>query len=328
MVRVENLTKRYGSLLAVDNISFTVERGGVLGFLGPNGAGKTTTIRILSCYHPASGGTATVAGFDVFRQSLEVRRRVGYLPESTPLYPEMRTKEYLDFRGKLRGMSRDERISSIRRVAESCWLGSFIDRPIGQLSKGMKQRVGLADAMLHDPDLLILDEPTIGLDPTQIRETRSLIKELGDRHTVMLSSHILHEVEQTCDQTIIIASGRIVASGSPQELRDRFSEHGHIVAEVKGDRSDVEEMTRKVAGVESITLTATGSQSDSKSASQQNGWMRVAVSEKPGCDVREDLFKLASQKGWTLRELHREGASLEDFFVKVTAQQQTTRAQP
>lgn len=317
MVRVENLTKRYGSFLAVDNISFAVERGGVLGFLGPNGAGKTTTIRILSCYHPASGGTATVGGFDVFRQSMDVRRRVGYLPESTPLYPEMRAREYLDFRGKLRGMSREERIAGIRRVAESCWLGSFIDRPISQLSKGMKQRVGLADAMLHDPDLLILDEPTIGLDPTQIRETRNLIKDLGARHTVMLSSHILHEVEQTCDRTIIIASGKIVATGSPQELRNRFSEHGRVVAELKADRADVEQATNNVAGVEQVTVSA--------SEPGSNGWVRLAVSAKSGTDVREELFKLSKEKGWSLRELRREGATLEDFFIKVTAEQQTVR---
>ncbi len=313
MVRVENLTKRYGSLLAVDNISFAVERGGVLGFLGPNGAGKTTTIRILSCYHPASGGTATVGGFDVFRQSMEVRRRVGYLPESTPLYPEMRVREYLQFRGKLRGMSREERMTGIRRVAERCWLGSFIDRPIVQLSKGMKQRVGLADAMLHDPDLLILDEPTIGLDPTQIRETRNLIKDLGDRHTVILSSHILHEVEQICDHTIIIASGKIVATGSPQELRNRFSEQGTVVAEVKADQTDIEEATRKIAGVQNVSLSAS------------NGWVRTSVSAESGCDVREDLFKLAKDRGWALRELRREGATLEDFFIKVTAEQQTVR---
>ncbi|MDO8631139.1 MAG: ABC transporter ATP-binding protein, partial [Phycisphaerales bacterium] len=161
MIRVSNLTKRYGSLLAVDDISFEVERGGVVGFLGPNGAGKTTTIRILACYMPATSGSATIAGFDCFSQSMQVRRRVGYLPESTPLYPEMRVREYLNYRGKLRGMSRGEREAAIRRVADRCWLGEFIDRPIGHLSKGMRQRAGLADAIMHDPEVLILDEPTI-----------------------------------------------------------------------------------------------------------------------------------------------------------------------
>jgi len=197
MIQVRNLTKRYGSLLAVDDITFDVDRGGVVGFLGPNGAGKTTTLRILSCYQPATGGSADIAGFDVFKDSMEVRRRVGYLPESTPLYPEMRVREYLHFRGKLRGLTYPQRVDAIKRVTERCWLSEFVDRPIGQLSKGMRQRVGLADAIMHDPEVLILDEPTIGLDPAQIRETRNLIKELGERHTVLLSSHILPEVEQT-----------------------------------------------------------------------------------------------------------------------------------
>ena len=309
MISVTNLSKRYGSLLAVDNISFQVERGGVIGFLGPNGAGKTTAIRILSCYHPATSGTASVAGFDVFRDSMAVRRRVGYLPESTPLYPEMRVREYLQFRGKLRGLSRAERMTAIRRAAERCWLGDFIDRPIGQLSKGMKQRVGLADALLHDPEVLILDEPTIGLDPTQIRETRNLIKELGRQHTVLLSSHILPEVEQVCDRTIIIASGKIVASGSPQELRDRFSAGGRVVAEVRGPEAEVESGVRALNGVERVEVSAS------------NGWVRLAIDAKSEHDVREDVHRLTTEKGWALRELRREGATLEDFFIQVTAQQ-------
>ncbi len=234
MIRVQNLTKRYGSFVAVDNISFDVEAGGVVGLLGPNGAGKTSTMRVLTCYHPASAGSVSVAGYDVFQDSLEVRRHIGYLPEATPLYPEMRVREYLKFRGKLRGLSRAESLDAIRRVTERCWLGEFVDRPIGQLSKGMKQRVGLADAMIHEPDLLVLDEPTIGLDPRQIRETRNLIKELGERHTVILSSHILHEVEQTCSRTIIIAEGRIVASGSPQELLAKSVSLAPVVAELRG----------------------------------------------------------------------------------------------
>jgi len=313
MIQVRNLSKRYGSLLAVDNISFDVERGGVVGFLGPNGAGKTTTIRILSCYHPATSGSASVAGFDVFKDSMEVRRRVGYLPESTPLYPEMRVREYLNFRGKLRGLSYQQRVDAIRRVTDRCWLGEFVDRPIGQLSKGMRQRVGLADAIMHDPEVLILDEPTIGLDPTQIRETRNLVKELGERHTVLLSSHILSEVEQTCGRTIIIASGRIVASGSPQELRNRFSAQARVVAEVRGPQQEVESSTRGLSGVQKVEV------------SSNNGWVRVAVDAKPDLDVREDLYRLTTAKGWMLRELRREGATLEDFFVQVTAEQQNRR---
>ncbi|MBI1827786.1 MAG: ATP-binding cassette domain-containing protein [Planctomycetes bacterium] len=310
MIRVGNLTKRYGSLVAVDDLSFEVERGGVLGFLGPNGAGKTTTIRILSCYHPASSGSASIAGFDCYSQSMEVRRRVGYLPESTPLYPEMRVREYLNFRGKLRGMGWGERSAAIKRVTDRCWLTAFVDRPIGQLSKGMRQRVGLADAIMHEPQVLILDEPTIGLDPTQIRETRNLIKELGEHHTVMLSSHILHEVEQTCDRAIIIASGRIVASGSMQELRNRFStQGGRVIAEVRASQNEVESGAKTLDGIEALDVAAS------------NGWVRLAVKTLGDRDIREDLFKLSTSRGWTLRELRREGANLEDFFIQVTAEQ-------
>ena len=309
MIRVKNLTKHYGSVRAVDDISFDIERGGVVGFLGPNGAGKTTTLRILTCYHPATSGSATIGGFDVFKDSMAVRRRVGYLPESTPLYPEMRVREYLTFRGKLRGLSHPERVDAIRRVTERCWLGDFIDRPIGQLSKGMKQRVGLADAIMHEPEVLILDEPTLGLDPTQIRETRKLIKELGERCTVLLSSHILHEVEQTCYRTIIIASGRIVASGSPQELRDQLSSRARVVAEMRAPLEEVEKGASSLSGVERVEV------------SSSNGWVRLSIEPKPKHDVREDVFRLTTSKGWTLRELRREGATLEDFFVQVTAQQ-------
>lgn len=309
MIEVRNLTKRYGSFLAVDDISFAVDRGGVVGFLGPNGAGKTTTIRILSCYHPATSGSATVAGYDVFAQSMQVRSRVGYLPESTPLYTEMRVREYLHFRGKLRGMSLTDRTRAVGEVADRCWLREFINRPIGHLSKGMRQRVGLADAIMHDPDVLILDEPTIGLDPTQIRETRNLIKELGQRHTVLLSSHILHEVEASCSRAIIIASGKIVASGSPQELRDKFSAKAKIVAELKAPAAEVESSTRAIHGVQNVSVAA------------NDGWVRVSIDAGEQRDIREEVFKMSSAKGWSLRELRREGATLEDFFIQVTAEQ-------
>jgi len=308
MIRVQNLTKRYGSFVAVDDISFEVEEGGVVGLLGPNGAGKTTTMRVVTCYQPASSGSANVAGFDVFKDSLEVRRRIGYLPESTPLYPEMRVREYLMFRAKLRGMARPECLDAIRGVTDRCWLGEFINRPIAQLSKGMKQRVGLADALIHDPDVLILDEPTIGLDPKQIRETRTLIRELGERHTVMLSSHILHEVEQTCSRAIIIAGGKIVASGSPNELLEQVVSQARVVAELKGPEQEIEQSVRTIAGVQDVQTSA------------DNGWVRVSIQPATDADVREDIFKLTTSKGWPLRELHRAGATLEDFFVKVTTE--------
>ena len=309
MIEVRNLTKRYGSFLAVDDISFSVARGGVIGFLGPNGAGKTTTIRILSCYHPATSGTATVAGYDVFSQSMRVRARVGYLPESTPLYTEMRVREYLNFRGKLRGMEPGRRQRAVAEVTDRCWLREFIDRPIGQLSKGMRQRVGLADAIMHEPDVLILDEPTIGLDPTQIRETRNLIKELGERHTVLLSSHILHEIEAMCSRAIIIASGKVVASGSPQELREKFSAKAKVVAEVRASANEVEAGARALPGVQAVSVA------------QNDGWVRLSIDAGGDRDVREEVFKMSSSKGWTLRELRREGATLEDFFIQVTAEQ-------
>ncbi len=311
MIRVSQLTKRYGAVLAVDNISFDIEKGGVVGFLGPNGAGKTTTIRILTCYHPATSGAVHIDVLDVFKESIEVRRRIGYLSESTPLYPEMRVREYLQFRGKLRGLTSSERTVAIKRASQRCWLGEFINRPIGQLSKGMRQRVGLADAMMHNPEVLILDEPTVGLDPTQIRETRNLIEELGQEHTVLLSSHILHEVEQVCTHTMIIAAGKIVASGSPKELREQFSAQGKIVAEMRGPKEDVESGVRALNGVKAVE------------ASSDHGWMKVSIESEPGSDVREDIFKLASAKGWSLREIRRDGATLEDFFIKVTAQQQS-----
>lgn len=315
MIRVVNLTKRFGSILAVDGVSFHVERGGVVGVLGPNGAGKTTIIRILTCFHPATGGSASVAGFDVMKESMEVRRRVGYLPESTPLYPEMRVREYLDFRGKLRSLDRAERIAAIRSVTERCWLGDFIDRPIGQLSKGMKQRVGLADAIMHGPEVVILDEPTIGLDPTQIRETRNLIKDLGQHHTILLCTHILPEVEQTCSRTIILAAGRIVASGSPAELRAQLSAKARVFAELQGpSEEEVQHSTKSIDGVASVET------------SSSNGWVRLAIQPHPEHDVREELFKLTKAKGWSLRELRREGATLEDFFIQVVAQQQTQRS--
>ncbi len=309
MIRVTNLTKRFGSVVAVDDISFHVERGAVVGFLGPNGAGKSTTIRILACYQAATHGSATIDGHDVFSDSMAVRRRIGYLPESAPLYGEMRVREYLNFRGKLRRMTHPQRKTAIKSVSDRCWLGDFIDRPIGQLSKGMKQRVGLADAIMHDPDVLILDEPTVGLDPNQIRETCHLIRELGQRHTILLCSHILHEVEQTCSTAIIIASGRIVASGSLDELREQFRSDGRVIAEIKGPEREIEAKTRALSGVSAVELSA------------ENGWTRLTVSTKPKTDVREELYKLTTQQGWSLREIRRESGSLEDFFIQVTAKQ-------
>jgi ABC-2 type transport system ATP-binding protein len=310
MIRVNNLCKRFGNITAVDEVSFRVAEGEIVGFLGPNGAGKSTTIRILTCFLPADSGSATVTGFDVFRQSMQVRQTIGYLPESAPLYPEMRVREYLDFRARLHGLGHGERKSAIQRVSGRCWLGEFIDRPIGQLSKGMRQRVGLADALVHDPKVLVLDEPTIGLDPTQIRETRQLIRELGQRHTILLSSHILHEVEQVCTRALIIKQGRIVASGSPDELRERISAESRLIAVIRGPADAVRQAVAGVAGVAGVQVR------------DEDGWNRLTIETADGADVREGLFKLTVDRGWTLREMRREVASLEDYFVKITAEQQ------
>lgn len=309
MIDVRNLTKRYGPVLAVDGISFAVAEGEIVGFLGPNGAGKTSTIRILTCYHPATSGTARVGGCDVFSQSMEVRRMIGYLPESAPLYPEMRVREYLQFRAKLHDLGRTARTKAIGHVTERCWLGDFIDRPIGHLSKGMRQRVGLADALLHDPKVLVLDEPTIGLDPTQIRETRRLITDLGERHTILLSSHILSEVEQVCTKIVIIAAGKVIAQGTPGELRAQVSAGSRVIAEIRGPDDSIRQAAKTLNGVTEINVTSV------------EGWCRLAISADDGTDIREPLAKLCYDNGWGVRELRREVASLEDFFVKVIAQQ-------
>lgn len=308
MIQVSNLTKYYGTHLAVDNVSFSVDRGEIVGFLGPNGAGKSTTLRILTCFMPASGGKASVAGFDVFTQSMEVRRRIGYLPEGNPLYAEMRVREFLNFRGKLRGMPRGDRQEAIKRVSDRCWLGDFVERPINQLSKGMRQRVGLADALLHDPEVLVLDEPTVGLDPTQIRETQKLITDLARRHTIILSSHILPQVEATCQRMIIISGGKVRASGSISEVRDRVKVASRLIAEIRGPGGEVEHAVRQIPGVKQV------------SNSISDGWNRLRVESEKGKDVREDLAAVAARNNWGLRELRLEVGSLEEFFIQITAE--------
>jgi ABC-2 type transport system ATP-binding protein len=308
MIDVKDLTKYFGQRAAVDRITFQVEPGQIVGFLGPNGAGKTTTIRILTGYMPATSGAANVAGFDVFSQSLAARRQIGYLPESVPLYTDMRVREYLNFRAKLRGMSKPDRQKRLERVVEMCWLGEAVDRPIGQLSKGFRQRVGLADALIHDPKVLILDEPTIGLDPTQIREMRNLIRQLGGKHTVLLSSHILPEVEATCDRTIIIAAGRIVAQGTVEQLRHQILGGSRVIAELRGNGQQMRKDIAGLGGVRNVELQ------------EQDGWNRLLI-ETSGKDVREDVSQMAARKGWNLREIRLEVGSLEEFFVQVVARQ-------
>ncbi len=310
MIQVENLTKRYAGVQALSDVSFEVQRGEIVGFLGPNGAGKSTTMRILTGFIPATSGRVRVAGCDVFEDSLEVRRHIGYMPENNPLYVDMRVHEYLKFRARLKGVPRGERRDRIAEVLKLCGLEDVSRRVIGQLSKGYRQRVGLADALLAEPDLLILDEPTIGLDPVQIRQVRQLIKDLGKRHTILLSSHILPEVEMTCNRVIIIHHGRILASDTPENLVKRLHAGGHIVVEVRGPGSEVQAKLRAVEGVDSVECRV-----------GNDGLVSATVQPKPGADPREAIYRMVAASGWTLRELSRARTTLEDIFVQVTREE-------
>jgi ABC-2 type transport system ATP-binding protein len=326
VISVSQLTKAYGHVLAVDRISFEVERGTIVGFLGPNGAGKSTTLKMLTCYLPPTSGTATVNGFDIFHQSQQVREHLGYLPENTPLYTEMKAEEYLDFRGRLRGMPRDERRKRIDYVVERCWLGNVRRRVIGHLSKGYRQRVGLADALLHNPAVLVLDEPTVGLDPTQIRESRKLIKDLGGDHTVILSTHILPEVEAVCDRAVVIASGRVVAQGTPEELRTSRRMQARVLVECKGPAKEVEGALSRVSGVSRVELL-NGDGASAAAAGGGGAYNTFAVRPRDGQDVREEVAGTVIRNGWPLREVRLEHATLEEFFVQVTAQQAQAKGQ-
>jgi ABC-2 type transport system ATP-binding protein len=320
VIKVAELTKAYGHTLAVDHISFEVEKGQIIGFLGPNGAGKSTTLRMLTCYMPPTSGTATINGFDIFHQSEKVRESLGYLPENVPLYTEMRVEEYLDFRGRLRRMDRAELKKRTEYVLERCWLKNVRRRVIGQLSKGYRQRVGLADSLLHNPPVLILDEPTVGLDPTQIREVRKLIKDLGGDHTVMLSTHILPEVEQVCDRAIVIAGGRVVAQGSPDELRASRRMQARVLVECKAPPREIETALSHLSGVSKVEIMENGS------AGGDGKYVTAAVRPKEAYDVREEVARTIMQRGWPLREIRLEHATLEEFFVQVTAQQAEAKA--
>ena len=302
MIKVEDLTKRYAGVTALNGVSFEVQRGEIVGFLGPNGAGKSTAMRILTGFIPASSGRVQVAGLDVFENSLEVRERVGYMPENNPLYTDMRVSEYLKFRAKLKKLPRSERTERIPEVMELTGIKDVSHRIIGHLSKGYRQRVGLADVLLAEPDLLILDEPTIGLDPVQIRQVRQLIKDLGKRHTILLSTHILPEVEMTCDRVIIIHHGRILASDTPDSLTKMLNAGG-----VRGPGSDVQAKLRTVENVESIEAKLI-----------EDGYVRVMLTPKPGTDPREKVYQAVASNGWTLRELTRSRTTLEDIFVQIT----------
>jgi ABC-2 type transport system ATP-binding protein len=320
VIVASQLTKAYGHVLAVDRVSFEVSKGDIVGFLGPNGAGKSTTLRMLTCYLPPTSGGATVNGFDIFHESDRVRENLGYLPENVPLYTEMKVDEYLDFRGRLRKMDRPTRQRRIDYVVERCWLGGVRRRIIGHLSKGYRQRVGLADALLHNPAVLILDEPTVGLDPTQIRETRKLIRDLRGDHTVLLSTHILPEVEAVCDRAIVIAGGRVAAQGTPDELRTSRRMSARVLVECKGPAKEVENALARVSGVSRVEMLDHAA--DGAPGGASNGkYVTAAIRPKESYDVREEVARTVIQHGWPLREIRLEHATLEEFFVQVTANQ-------
>lgn len=307
MIEVRDLTKKYPGRTAVNGISFSVGRGEVVGFLGPNGAGKSTTMRILSGFMPATSGTARIAGFDVFHQPDEVRRRIGYMPENNPLHLDMRVREYLKFRARLKGLGWSKSRSRVDTVLRQCGLFDVQHRIIGQLSKGYRQRVGLADALVHEPDLVILDEPTIGLDPHQIRSVRALIKELGQQHTVLISTHILSEVEMTCSRVLILNRGEIIASDATADLEKRVDHDGHVVAELAGPAEELREVFRDLPEVERFDLTPA-----------DGAFHRLALTPRNGADLRPLVFEQARAHGWQLRELTRRRYSLEDIFVHLT----------
>lgn len=309
MIDVQNLVKWYGPNLAVNNISFHIPRGHIVGFLGPNGAGKTTTIRMLTGFLPPTSGSAKIDGSDVLNQPDAARGKIGYLPESTPLYHEMRVEEYLHFRGKLQHMPRARRNERINVVCDRCGLSAIRRRLIGQLSKGNRQRVGIAQALLHDPPVLILDEPTAGLDPNQIGQVRKLITELRGQHTVLLSSHILPEVEKTADSVIIITGGNIVAQGTPDALRQQVASGSRVLIELRAEAAAVTAALGVLPNVTGIETTT------------NEGWCRAVVTPAAGADVRETLGKEALKQGWALREMRYETASLEQFFIQITATQ-------
>jgi ABC-2 type transport system ATP-binding protein len=309
MIEVQNLTKRYGPVTAIRDVSFAVAPGEIVGFLGPNGAGKSTTMRILSCFTPASGGSARVAGYDVFRESMEVRRRIGYLPESVPLYSDMRVAPYLDFVAEVKGVPRSTRKRRVAEVMDRCLIADVQNRLIRNLSKGYRQRVGLAQAIVSDPHVLILDEPTIGLDPRQIAEIRSLIKSLAGEHTVILSTHILPEVSMVCSAVVIINRGAIVAQGPIDQLVEQFFPTSRVEVEIGGPRPAVLDGMRGIAGVVRVD----------ESPAAVDGVGRYVVESARERDVRGEIFQLAAQQKWQLLELRRVGMTLEEVFMRIVA---------
>jgi len=310
VIEVQHVTKVFPGRTAVSDVSFDVRAGEILGFLGPNGAGKTTTMRVVTGYLPPTHGTVIVGGRDVVEDPLGVKRQMGYLPEHVPLYPEMRVREYLSFRARLKGIAGPRVKEAVRRVVDECIIGDVRDRVIGQLSKGFRQRVGLADALVSDPPILILDEPTIGLDPAQIREIRKLIKALGRERTLILSSHILPEVEMVCDRVVIINRGKLAGEGTPEDLRNQLEGRAGAEAEVRAASFDASAFER-IPGVASV---------ESKPVSGDIVRVLVTAGEGAGA-VEEEIFRACVERGWVLRGLKRTAPSLEDIFVEIVGRE-------
>ena len=309
MIEVKNLTKRYGPTVAVDNVSFNAKAGEVLGFLGPNGAGKTTTMRVLTCYLSADEGNATVDGYDVFDQSVEVRKRIGYLPESAPLYLDMGVIDYLKFIAQVRDIPKSQRQQRTKEVIDICGLESVIQKDVGELSKGFRQRLGLAQSLIHDPPILIMDEPTSGLDPNQIIEIRNLIKEIGKEKMIIFSTHILPEVSATCSRILIINNGKIVANGSPESLAERAKGGEVVDITIRGPADEIESKLQDLNFVNEFDCVNT-----------VDGLLSYRIASEKGTNAAEELFQFVVQNGWSLTELRQESVSLEDVFRELTGE--------
>lgn len=321
MIQVQNLSKRYARNVAVDNITFGVQKGQIVGFLGPNGAGKTTTMRILTCFLPPTGGTANVAGYDVLQNPMEVKKRIGYLPETPPLYPDMEVSEYLTFVGRLKGIKGNELSRRVNEVADRCAVGDVKKKLISKLSKGYRQRVGLAQAIIHNPDVLILDEPTSGLDPKQIQETRQLIRGLAGDHTIILSTHILPEVETTCEQVLIISKGRLVATDTVENLTNRLRGSEAISVELESrdgalDPALVQSRLEQVAGVSRVL-----------GKEPKGNRLHFEVESLQGRSIRGEVARAVVQSGWDLNELRPVALSLEEVFLQLTSTEQPAAAE-
>ena len=306
MIKVSNLSKKYVGKPAVDNISFNVESGEIVGFLGPNGAGKTTTIRMLTGYIPPTSGTALIGGYDIFLNSLIAKQKIGYMPENVPLYDDMRVREYLLFRAELKGLRGQDVRKHMNEALELCSIKDIKSQMISSLSKGFRQRVGLADALINKPPLLILDEPTNGLDPSQIRSFRELIKELAENHTILISTHILSEVELTCDRVLIINKGQMIGNNTPLELSEKIKSSTTISLELKSQDHDIRDTISNISGIKKVTLEK-----------EENDWKFFRIRVDYGNDLREEIMNLGNNRNWLIREIHYQRSNLEDAYIEM-----------